>query len=118
MQLVWTRGCIEGLPKNKESGIRRAEFGVMNFACHNKWLLFGSANKYTTIYIAQQSVGNKLSCSIFGKVSKSWNVVMLMNFINASWCRPYDGYYKLFVNIAPNEMVISVTLNFSTNEEN
>ena len=44
---------------------------IMNFDFYNKWLLIGSANQYSKFYVAQQSVGNKLTCSIFDKVLKA-----------------------------------------------
>ena len=88
---------------------------IMNFAFYNKWLLIGSANQYSKFQVAQQSVGNKLTCSIFDKVLKAETLLMPMNFINkdlknASWCRWYDGYGKLF-DITPNKMAVSFTLN-------
>ena len=54
----------------------------MNFAFYNRWLFIGSENKYNTFYVAQQSIENKLTCSIFDKVLKAEMLLMPMNFIN------------------------------------
>ena len=68
---------------------------IMNFACYNKWLFIGSANKYSMFYVAQQSIENILTCSIFDWVLKTEMVLMPLNFINEDLRMPVDFAGKM-----------------------